>query len=191
MQLQFRTATPEDIPTLQALIQSAFRAQDTRPGWIDNLGLSEKFKIETEEIKSILDKPDSKMLLAYAANSTNAEPSMNTISEEIPVGSIGVSKRAGNLGRLFMLAVNPAYAGDGVGRQILDYGEDYCIRVWGCEKLSLNTLSVRTQLRAWYARRGYVETGDTVPFPVERFTELELPDGICMVEFEKEVARGL
>lgn len=184
MQLQFRTATTEDALQVQTIIESAFRAQDTRPGWIDNLGLSTTFSISTEEIKTILTKPDSEMLLAFTTDNTKT-------NQENLVGTIGVSKRAGDIGRLFLLAVNPAHAGGGVGRQILDYGEDYCIRVWGVERLSLNALSDRVQLKAWYARRGYVETGETEPFPRERFAELELPDGLCFVEFEKGASRGV
>ncbi|KAJ5990599.1 hypothetical protein N7522_010806 [Penicillium canescens] len=184
MQLQFRTATTEDAPQLQTLIESAFRAQDTRPGWIDNLGLSATFSISTEEIKTILTKPDSEMLLAFTTDN-------NKTNHENPVGTISVSKRAGDIGRLALLAVTPAHASGGSGRQILDYGEDYCIRVWGVERLSLNALSDRVQLRAWYARRGYVETGETEPFPREKFAELELPDGLCFVEFEKGVSKGV
>ncbi|KAJ5770510.1 uncharacterized protein N7511_002561 [Penicillium nucicola] len=195
MQLHFRTATTEDVPQLKALIESAFRAQDTRPGWIDNLGLSNTFTIATEELITVLAKADSEMLLAFSAEHTTASTttttttntSTNTNTETPLIGSVGVSKRPGNIGRLSLLAVNPMYAADGIGRQILEYGEEYCIHAWGVEKLSLNTLSVRLQLRAWYARRGYVETGETVPFPMKRVPGLVLPDGIHMVEFEKGV----
>ncbi|KAJ5295420.1 hypothetical protein PENANT_c001G05760 [Penicillium antarcticum] len=187
MQLRFCTATGEDVLQLKTLIESAFRAQDTRPGWIDNLGLSNIFTISAEEINTVLSKPDSEMLLVFTTENTTTNINTNTINEEILVGTIGVSKRAGNVGRLSLLAVSPTYAGGGLGRQVLEYGEEYCIRVWGVEKLSLNTLSVRLQLRAWYARRGYVETGEVEPFPVDRVPGLELPDGLCLVEFEKGV----
>lgn len=170
--IKFRTATPDDAPQLQQLVESAFRAEDSRQGWTDDLGLSSSFRIDVEEIMAIIAKPDSIVLMATDDN--------NTL-----VGSIGTSKRDSNNSRLFMLVVDETQRRGGIGRQILAYAENYCQRTWGVTTLGLNALSNRKQLISWYERRGYKQTGETSPFPFERFEALSLPDDLSFVEFEK------
>jgi len=170
--LKFRTATPEDAPQLQQLVESAFRAEDSRAGWTDDLGLSSSFRIDIKDIMAMITNPDSVMLMATDEN--------NTL-----VGAIGTSKRDTNHARLFMLAVDETQQRGGVGRQILTYAENYGSRTWGVTTLGLNALSNRKQLISWYARCGYKETGETSPFPRDRYEGLTLPDDLCFVEFEK------
>lgn len=170
--LNFRTATPEDATQLQQIVELAFRTEDTRSDWTDNLGISSDFRIDTKEILAMITKPESVMLMA-------------TDDKGTLLGTIGTSKRDANHARLFMLAVDHTRQCGGVGRQILEYAEGYAARTWGVTTLCLNALSNRKQLIAWYVRRGYKETGDTSPFPRERHEGLVLPDDLCFIEFEK------
>ncbi|KAK4861673.1 hypothetical protein LT330_003708 [Penicillium expansum] len=171
-ELNFRIATKEDAPQLQQLVESAFRAEDSRKGWTDDLGLSANFRLDVQEILAMITKPDSVMLMA-------------TDDENTLVGSIGTSKRDTDHARLFMLAVDTSQQRGGIGRQVLAYAEDYCQRTWGVKTLGLNALSNRQQLISWYSRRGYKATGETSPFPREKFENLVLPGDLCFVEFEK------
>ncbi|KAJ5852262.1 uncharacterized protein N7529_011647 [Penicillium soppii] len=170
--LEFRPATPRDAEKIHRLVESAFRAEDSRPGWTDDLGLSAGFRIDPKEIMAMITAPDSVMLMATDEN-------------EKLVGSIGTSKRGTNHARIFMLAVDEAQQRGGVGRQLLAYAEDYGSRTWGVTTFGLNALSNRKQLISWYTRHGYKETGETSPFPRERYEALTLPDDLCFVEFEK------
>ncbi|KAJ5516331.1 hypothetical protein N7527_007891 [Penicillium freii] len=171
-ELKFRVATVQDAAPLQQLVESAFRAEDSRKDWTDDLGLSSSFRLDIQEIVAMITKPDSVMLMA-----TNDQ---NTL-----VGSIGTSKRDANHARLFMLAVDTSQQRGGIGRQVLAYAEDYSQRTWGVTTLGLNALSNRQQLISWYSRRGYKPTGETSPFPREKFENLVLPGDLCFVEFEK------
>ncbi|KAJ5865654.1 hypothetical protein N7534_000207 [Penicillium rubens] len=171
-ELNFRVATEDDAAQLQQLVESAFRTEDSRKGWTDDLGLSSAFRLDVQEVLAMVTKPDSVVLMA-----TNNE---NTL-----LGSIGTSKRDANYARLFMLAVDTSKQRGGIGRQVLAYAEDYCQRTWGVTTLGLNTLSNRKQLTSWYSRHGYKMTGETTPFPREKFESLLLPDDLCLVEFEK------
>ncbi|KAJ6143837.1 hypothetical protein N7471_003290 [Penicillium samsonianum] len=171
-ELNFRVATEEDATQLQQLVESAFRAEDSRKGWTDDLGLSSSFRLDVKEVLAMITKPDSVMLMA-----TNNE---NTL-----VGSIGTSKRDANHARIFMLAIDTSQQQGGIGRQVLAYAEEYCQRTWGVTTLGLNALSNRQELISWYSRRGYKTTGETTPFPREKFENLLLPEDLCFVEFEK------
>ncbi|TFA99655.1 hypothetical protein CCMA1212_008611 [Trichoderma ghanense] len=171
--LQFRVATPEDAVQLQQLVQSAFRAEDSRPDWTGNAELASSFQIGVEEVLPKIVNPDNVVLMALDET--------NTL-----VASIEVAKRDNNCGRLSMIAVDQRFQQNGVGRLLLAYAEDYCRRTWNAEKFSLNALSTRKALIEWYVRRGYRKTGETTAFPRERFSNLNLPDDMCFIELEKD-----
>ncbi|KAJ9488798.1 hypothetical protein VN97_g4481 [Penicillium thymicola] len=171
-ELNFRVATEKDAAQLQQLVESAFRAEDSRKGWTDDLGLSSSFHLDVQDILAMINKLDSVMLMA-------------TDDQNTLVGSIGTSKRDANQARLYMLAVDTSVQRGGIGRQILAYAEDYCQQTWGVTTLGLNALSNREELISWYSRRGYKPTGETSPFPREKFENLVLPGDLCFVEFEK------
>jgi len=170
--LHFRVATTKDAPQLQHLVQSAFRAEDSRQGWTGDMGLASEFRIVIKEIESLMTTSESAFLMA--TDNTGAL-----------LGTIGVSKRGANVARLFMLAVDHQHQRQGLGRQVLAYAEEYCQLTWGATRTELNALSTRQTLILWYMRRGYRKTGDTSPFPREKFAEVELPVDICFIELEK------
>lgn len=178
--LQFRMATVDDAAQIQNLVQSAFRAQDSRQDWTGDTELASQFRMEVEEVMANIARHDMVTLAAFAPlNSTNKDAAPL-------VASIEVSKRGTDVGRLSMIAVDQEYQCGGVGRQVLAYAEDYCRRTWGVTKFSLNALSTRKALIEWYMRRGYQKTGKTSPFPRERFRSLVLPEDLCFFELVKD-----
>ncbi|PNP51021.1 hypothetical protein THARTR1_08249 [Trichoderma harzianum] len=173
--LRFRPATAEDAGQIQQLVESAFRAVDSRPDWTGNAELASTFRISVEEVMPRIVKPENAVLMALDDTDTL-------------VASIEVAKRGTDCGRLSMIAVNERYQQGGVGRLVLAYAEAYCRQTWNVEKFSLNALSTRKTLIEWYMRQGYQKTGETTPFPRERFTSVALPDDICFIEMEKELS---
>lgn len=173
--LQFRIATPADAERIQELVQAAFRAEDTRERWTGDTELSKRFRVGVDEVMVNITKPDSATLMA-------------TDSDGVLVASLEVSKRSADLARLSMLAVDQHHHRGGFGRQVLAYAEKYCRLEWGSTRLSLNALSTREELIAWYERCGFRRTGDMSPFPRERFTDFALPEDLCFVELEKDLS---
>jgi ribosomal protein S18 acetylase RimI-like enzyme len=176
--LRFRTASPEDAGQLQQLVESAFRTEDSRPDWTGSAELASHFRLDIEEVSSKIVNPENIILMALD-------------NDNALVASIEVSKRGINCGRLSMIAVSDRYQRSGVGRLVLSYAEDYCRRTWKVEKFSLNALSTRKALIEWYMRQGYQKTGETTPFPREKFSIMALPEDICFVEMEKDFNSGL
>lgn len=185
--LQFRIATLDDAPRIQQLVQSAFRAEDSRPRWTDDLGLSPRFTVDVEEVTRRISGPDGAFLVAGAAPDDHGVG----VGVGVPVACVEVSRRGGGggggLARISMLAVDERRQRGGVGRRVLAHAEDYCRRTWGVGRVGLNALSARPELIAWYTRRGYRDTGERTPFPRERSGDLVLPDDLCFVELEKDV----
>ncbi|CAI7599303.1 unnamed protein product [Penicillium pancosmium] len=157
--LNFRTANADDASALQQLIQAAFRAED----------------IDIAHIAKTVTDPDGDFLIAS-----------NEAGDV--VATIAVSKREPDLARIFMLAVDQRWQQAGLGRQVLAYAEEYCQRTWGVTRLGLDALSTRQKLISWYLRRGYLETGETKPFPRDAYSDLDLPEDLVFVQFEKSIS---
>lgn len=166
--LKFRIATPDDAPQIRRLVESAFRAEDSRANWTAEMALGQQFRVSIAEILATITQPDSANVL---------------------VSSVHVAKRNAGLARIAMLSVDQSQQRAGLGRHMLAHAEEFSQRTWGVGRTGLNALGTRDELIAWYMRCGYRRTGDTAPFPVERFPELDLPAGLCFVELEKDVWR--
>jgi ribosomal protein S18 acetylase RimI-like enzyme len=63
-----------------------------------------------------------------------------------------------------MFAVRPDGQGSGLGKALLAAAEDHA-RTGGATTMEMCVIDRRTELIAWYERRGYVRTGETRPFP--------------------------
>ncbi|KAL1852093.1 hypothetical protein Daus18300_012305 [Diaporthe australafricana] len=178
--LQFRIATPDDAPQIQNLIQSAFRAEDTRENWIGSPELASQYHISVDEVLASITNPDCAVLVATDAASSSGSGDL--------VASVEAFRRGtGGLARLSMLAVDQTRQRGGLGRQVLAHAEDHCRRALGAARLGLNALSTRRELIAWYERCGFRRTGGTSAFPRERFPALALPEDLCFVELEKDL----
>lgn len=69
----------------------------------------------------------------------------------------------GERGYFGLLSVHPARQRSGLGSQLVTAAEDYC-RSRGCRIMDLQLVNLRTELPAFYTRRGYRQTG-VAPFP--------------------------
>jgi len=173
-ELRFRIATVDDAPQIQSLIQSAFRAEDSRKGWTADMALNSRFTMDVEEVLANIRKPDNAVLVATDDSGTF-------------VASFQVVKRSADLARFAMFAVDQHHQRRGLGRRALAYGEEYCQREWGVKKMDLSALSTRLELIAWYERCGYRKTGETAPFTKDHVKGLDLPDDLCFVVLDKDL----
>ena len=66
---------------------------------------------------------------------------------------------------LGLLSVDPSRQQTGLGSRLLAAGEEYC-RSRSARFMDIYIVNLRTELPAFYERRGYVENGPT-PFPAD------------------------
>lgn len=170
--LNFRIASTDDAGKLQQLIQDAFRAEDSRESWTADMAINSRFTLDIAHIEKSIADPTSDFLIAF-------DNAGNTLA------TIGVSQKESDYARIFMLAVDRRHQQGGLGRQVLAYAEQYCQQTWGVTKLGLDAVSTRLELISWYMRCGYQKTGETRPFPREAYSDLDLPEDLCFVQFEK------
>jgi GNAT superfamily N-acetyltransferase len=76
-----------------------------------------------------------------------------------------------------LFAVRPAEQGSGFGHALLEEARRVAAN-WGCSTVRMTVIRQRDDLIAWYARRGFLLTGETAPFPYgdERFGRPLRPD---------------
>ncbi len=170
--MEIRAATADDIAEVVALVESAYRGEESRAGWTTEADLLDGQRTDAAEVRSVLPH----LLLAQ--------------EEGELVGCCVLEARADH-GYFGMFAVRPGLQGGGVGSRLLAAAEDRA-RGAGLTRVEMTVLAVRMELIAYYLRRGYVEVGDQKPFPYgdERFGKPRRDDLVFTVLAKDLKAQG-
>lgn len=174
MDHRIRPATLADVPALVALVQSAYRGDSSRTGWTTEADLLEGQRTDAEAVSEVIRAGDSVVLVATEGADM--------------VGCCHLEKR-GTRTYFGMFAVTPHAQGSGLGRSVLVAAEEFASRTWGSTHLEMTVIRQRTDLIAYYVRRGYTDTGIRSPFPYgdERFG-VPLRDDLEFTLLEKPLA---
>lgn len=148
--MMIRAATPADIPALHALVESAYRGDSARAGWTHEADLLGGQRTDPAMLSAMIGVDATQLLVAEQGGAL--------------IGCVAAENRGG-LGYVGMLTVAPSQQGGGLGRALLGAAEAHIRSVLGLGRVRMSVISVRTELIAWYRRRGYADTGDTAPFP--------------------------
>lgn len=108
-----------------------------------------------------------------------ASPAQRTIlaeSHDGLIGSVTVTDLGAGMAYLGMLAVMPDQQAAGIGRALISRAEEEVIATFAATAMEMTVISRRSDLIAWYRRRGYEPTGERRPFPadVPEAPELEM-----------------
>lgn len=162
-QFAYRDATEADIPALIALVTSAYRGDASRVGWTTEADILDGQRIDAAMLHEDLQRPQSVILLAE-------ETRDDTPPRLIACAHIAV-EQGDDDGRdaayFGMFSVRPELQGGGIGRMVLDEAERLARERFACTRMRMTVIDCRDELLAWYARRGYVRTGVTKPFPYD------------------------
>ena len=142
-------ATLQDIPTLNTLINSAYRGESSKKGWTTEAHLLEGKRTTEEELTAIFLDPKN-TFLKY------------TEKDKI-IGSVLLVEKEHQL-YVGMLTVSPKLQNREKRKKMLAEAEVHA-KTLGLSTLSMTVVSVRSELIAWYNRHGYVDTGEREPFP--------------------------
>lgn len=146
-------ASTADLPAVAALVNSAYRGESSRQGWTteaDYLG-GQRTDAATLE-RELAEQPDAVIL---------------TLREDGELlGSVWLEPAEAGVWYLGMLTVRPDIQDRQLGRALLAGGEAYAAER-GAKRMRMTVVHVRDTLIAWYERRGYALTGQTLPFPYD------------------------
>lgn len=168
-----RKATPADIPAARALIETAYRGDDARQGWTHEADMLGGQRVDEAGLARFIADPREHLLLGFAGDRL--------------VATVNITDKVGAYAYLGLLSVDPRLQAGGFGRRMIAAGEDKA-RDIGCRYIEMTVIRQRTELIAYYQRRGYHLTGETRPFPYddETFGLPTRPDLIFEV-LEKEL----
>jgi ribosomal protein S18 acetylase RimI-like enzyme len=150
--LSIEPATHADLAALHALVESAYRGDSARGGWTHEADLVSGDRTSQEDLRQIIEAPGQEMLIAR--------------DEGGLVGCVMLANPAPGLAYLGMLCVSPRLQAKGLGKQLIAAAEARARTVLGAGRLEMCVISRRSELIAYYERRGYRRTGEMRPFPV-------------------------
>lgn len=151
----FRYATEADAEALVALVESAYRGDASRAGWTTEADLLDGQRTDRDAVRAVLGTPGSRVLAAEREGELLA--CCHLERRERPGGR--------PVAYFGMFAVRPGRQGGGLGKQVLGEAERVARAEWGAGEMQMTVITARTDLIAWYERRGYLRTGRTHPFP--------------------------
>lgn len=169
--LTYREATAADVEVVVALVNGAYRGEDSKRGWTTEADLLDGTRTDVDEIASLIERVDSTILLAQGHGGV--------------VGTVLLQHEAGSA-YLGMLVIDPAQQAGGLGKQLMLAAEELVRRRWGATRIWMTVLIQRSELIAFYERRGYRRTGKLEPWPVE-YPSVPKVDGLMFEILEKDL----
>jgi GNAT superfamily N-acetyltransferase len=161
-ELVYRLAGEDDLPALLSLVHSAYRGEASRAGWTTEADLLDGQRIDLEGLRALIQRPASRIVLA----SVSAGTGTGLTNHDDQLVACAHIERLPDSGYFGMFAVAPARQAGGIGRQVLAECERQLRDDLGCKQIEMTVLWQRTELIAWYQRRGYFLSDERRPFPV-------------------------
>lgn len=152
MTCSIRPARENESQAIANLVNSAYRGESSRAGWTTEADLLDGQRTDAEAIADLIASPDRTILAAIGR-------------DERLSGSVLLERHAGGVAYLGMLTVAPDLQAQGLGKALLAAAEEYALAQWGATEVEMTVIDCRSELIAWYERRGYVRTGEHRPFP--------------------------
>ena len=172
--VKLRRATHTDILAIVSLVESAYRGDASRAGWTTEADLLDGQRTDADDVRSCIDRARSIVLLAERDDRL------------VACAHVAVEGDAGYFG---MFSVTPTLQGAGLGKHVLAEAERVVSEDWQLPVMRMTVIDVRSELIAFYERRGYARTGITKPFPYgePRFGLPKRPD-LRFEVLEKQLA---
>ena len=155
----FRYAVAADAPALVDLIELAYRGGDASGKWTSEAHLLTGPRTNHDEISALIARDDTRFLVVEIDGQIVGCCLLQGLSPE-STGSQTI-----NAAYFGMFAIQPGAHGAGLGKRVIAEAERRVQDLWRANQMVMTVINIRTELIAWYERRGYRLTGATLPFP--------------------------
>ena len=149
--MDIRPATIANIPALHRLVERAYRGDSARKGWTHEADLLGGQRTDVDALGEMIADPLQRILIAIGADGL--------------VGCVQVSQKNANTAYLGLLSVDPEVQAGGLGKALIDAAERAAQIEFSASKIEMTVIRQRSELIAYYERRGYALTGEERPFP--------------------------
>jgi len=162
----FRDAVATDVAAIVALVESAYRGEASRAGWTTEADLLDGQRTDAAAVQALIEAPHSCVLLAQVVAGGPPQACCHLARADEAQAYFG------------MFAVRPDQQGSGMGSAMLAEAERRARADWACTTMAMTVIDLRSELIAWYQRRGYRRSGIYKAFPYgdERFGLPRRPD---------------
>lgn len=154
--LRFRAARATDIDAIVALVETAYRGDASRVGWTTEADFLDGRRTGPDDVGACIARPRSRILLAVVRQAQDVRDPLLAcahVAEEDGGGYFG------------MFSVQPGLQNRGIGKAVLAEAERIAREEWSLPAMRMSVIDIRSELIAWYGRRGYRRTGILKPFP--------------------------
>lgn len=169
-------ASPDDLPAVAELVNSAYRGESSRAGWTTEADYLGGQRTDPASLaRDLAAQPDALLLILR-------DEAVGPL-----LGCVWLEPAEPGVWYLGMLTIRPMLQDRRLGRQLLADAEG-AARARGARRIRMTVVNVRDTLIAWYERRGYALTGETRPFPYDDpLFGLPQRDDLAFVVLEKDV----
>lgn len=146
-----RPATLADVPALHRLVERAYRGDSARKGWTHEADLLGGQRTDVEALSDIIADPLQRILIV--------------VRDDGLVGCVQVSQKNAGTAYLGLLSVDPDVQAGGLGKALINAAERAAQAEFSASTIEMTVITQRSELIAYYERRGYALTGEERPFP--------------------------
>ena len=173
--IRFQTATLAQASEIAKLVNSAYRGEHAQKGWTTEAAILGGQRTDAENLSKLIEAPLNQIEMAFAGNSQKI------------IGSVHLVQELPNTLYFGMLTVEPTLQAQGFGKILLNHIEAIA-KAYGLKRIRFTVIPIRTELVAFYERRGFKATGKFEPFP-DQDPKFGLPkvEGLILKEFEKNL----
>jgi ribosomal protein S18 acetylase RimI-like enzyme len=169
-------ALEADYVRIVDLVNMAYRGAGPGASWNSEADFIEGERLTEALLREDLEAKPNAQLLAYR-DAPNGEL----------LGTAWLEPKEDGVWYLGLLSVRPDLQNRHLGRALLSAAEAFA-KDRGARRIRMTVVNARDTVIAWYERRGYTLTGETLPFPYrdKRFGR-PLQDGLHFVLLEKDI----
>jgi len=167
----FQIACAADLAQIASMVNLAYRPESGSSAWTHESDLIDGCRTNSDYLAELISKSDSTIITALRNNSL--------------AGCIHIEREGRNC-HLGLFAVHPKFQEKGIGKQLLEYAEQFSLKQYHPEKLVMTVLSARLELIEFYLRRGYRRTGVFGNYPLSAGIGTPKLHGLKIETLEKQ-----
>jgi len=171
MNVTFRFALKSDAEEISRLVNCAYRPKLNNHGWTHEAELISGDRINAKQVEKLL-CPQSLILVACLSEKIIACVHIENSADHVYIG---------------MLACEPNYQGQGIGKEMLFQAEQYSLIHFKSKSFKMKILSSRPELFDFYQRRGYKLSGEFEEFYSNEGVGFALVTGLKILGLEKNI----
>ncbi|WP_130803575.1 GNAT family N-acetyltransferase [Acinetobacter ihumii] len=145
----FIEATEQHISEIVELVNLSYRSK-AQQGWTSEASIVDGDRTNAQQIRELIQN-NSNILLMFQG------------MQLIACVHVKNCEKSGYIG---MLTTHPVMQNQGLGKQLLQTAETYLKQKYGVSTFQMSVLSTRTELIAFYQRRGYALTHQVDAYPI-------------------------